>query len=388
MNILFVSHSGKMSGGANRSLVSLMVGLREQYGVVPSVLIPEKNSALEALCRSLGIDVYFAKYHRCCTVYHREFRDVLRAAKIYVAPVLDYFLARKISRTLPADIDLIYTNERMIVIGGYLARLRGVTHIWHVRSYGRENKTVYPAGYNRIMKHYADRIILISKALYHSLSKYMPAAKMRLVYNGVRLEDYALQKKTHTGYRLLLTGRIVPQKGQDEAVCAFEILTHHWGVGDAELFFAGEIPDYEDRKYITKLKQQIHACGLEQHVHFLGEVTDMRALRACMDVELVCSWCEAFGRVTVEAMCAGLPVIGTDSGGTAELILDGQTGYLYPHGAPDVLAERIYFFYCHRETAQQMGACGLARAKQHFSMERTCACVYQVIQELLEEEAC
>ena len=57
MKALFVAHSGELSGGANRTLLTLMAGLREQYGVSPGILIPGQNTPLEQLWRDGKVEV-------------------------------------------------------------------------------------------------------------------------------------------------------------------------------------------------------------------------------------------------------------------------------------------------------------------------------------------
>ena len=165
MKILFIAHSGEISGGANRSLLTLMTGLRERFSVLPSVLIPGNNTQLEKQCKAVGIPVCTARYHTCCTVFHRTPKDLLRAAKLLLAPMLDRLEAKRLNHALPADFDLYYTNDRMICVGGYLAHLRGKPHVWHVRSFSRANRTWFPPAWYRKMNQYADRIVLVSQAL-------------------------------------------------------------------------------------------------------------------------------------------------------------------------------------------------------------------------------
>ena len=59
------------------------------------------------------------------------------------------------------------------------------------------------------------------------------------------------------------------------------------------------------------------------------------------DVALVCSRAEAFGRITIEAMKYGLPVIASNVGGNVELIKDGETGVLYEYGSIQSMEEKI-----------------------------------------------
>lgn len=67
----------------------------------------------------------------------------------------------------------------------------------------------------------------------------------------------------------------------------------------------------------------------------------MYELRKTMDLELICSRSEAFGRVTIEAMLHSIPVIGANSGGTPELIIDKENGLLFQYGDIDELVDKI-----------------------------------------------
>ena len=67
----------------------------------------------------------------------------------------------------------------------------------------------------------------------------------------------------------------------------------------------------------------------------------MKELRNNIDIELVCSRNEAFGRVTLEAMLHGIPVVGSNVGGTLELIKNRETGMIYQYGDINDLANKI-----------------------------------------------
>lgn len=382
MKILFIAHSGEFSGGANRSLLTLMVGLREQYGVLPGVLIPGKNTPLEKRCKTIGIPVYTAPYHTCCTVFRHTPKDLLRVGKLLLAPLLDRREAKRLNQTLPDDFDLYYTNERMICVGGYLAHLRSKPHVWHVRSFSRANRTWFPPFWYQRMNRNADKIILVSRALYHDFSRHIQPEKLRTVYNGLQPERYlSNEHRPHTGFRLLLTGRLTPVKGQEDALRALYLLVRQYGA-DASLSFAGQAPTYEGQDYACHLRALTARLGLESRVSFLGEVDDLGAIRAETDVELVCSGMEPFGRTTVEGMMAGLPVVGCNTGGTAEIILDGITGLLYPPQDVNALAEKLNWLREHPEKAAEMGRAGQKRALQCFTAQRTVSGVMEVLHEL------
>ncbi|MBE5767721.1 MAG: glycosyltransferase family 4 protein [Clostridiales bacterium] len=386
MKILFVAHSDVISGGANRALLHMVSILRRDYGVEPVVLLPEGSGEMQQSCEKQGIKVYRHKYYRCCTVFRGEGRDLLRLIKLIAAPLLDIWHAICLDKQLSEDFELVYTNDRLTVIGAYLARRRKIPHIWHVRCFSRINRNHFPPFWYRIMERYSKRIVLISRALYQDFSAHVAEKKLRLVLDGVDISRYSAERqKKNAAFSMLIAGRLVPAKGQEDAIRALALLRGVYGA-DVELYIAGETPAYEPKDYENWLRLLVQELHLGEKVHFLGEVQNLPELRSEMDVELMCSWCEAFGLVSVEAMCVSLPVVGTSSGGTLDILLDGQTGFLYQTGNAEELAEKIFWLYEHPEEAIAFGKNGRNRAKELFSVEKNAAAVHAVICEALQEE--
>ncbi len=95
----------------------------------------------------------------------------------------------------------------------------------------------------------------------------------------------------------------------------------------------------------------------------------------------MCSRMEAFGRVTIEAMKMGTPVIGARSGGTPEVIREGLTGLLYTPGDVKELADKIQQLCENRQTARQMGEQARRWAMASFTQERHGAEVLAILRE-------
>ena len=369
--VLFVAHSANLSGGANRSLLSVMLGLRALGTVEPHVLMPAESGELEDACREANIPVYHAPYRTCCTVYKKEPKDIVRFLKLLLAPMHSRLVARRYAASLPHDFDLIYTNERIVVIGAYLAKRMKLPHIWHIRTFAEENDTRYSPFYFARMDRGAQKIVLISQALYDSFAKRIDKRKLTLIHNGIDIAAYsAVDAVPHDGVNLLVTGRLVATKGQIEAVQAVEHLLRTTD-RPLHLYLAGDTPPYDSGDYKRELLDYIQAHGLQDRVHLLGDVDDMMALRGRMDMELVCSHCEPFGRVTVEAMCAGLPVIGSNSGGTMDILEHQKSGLLYePHNV-EHLAECISRYLDRPEETASIAVSGQHRAQTLFNIETT-----------------
>ena len=131
-----------------------------------------------------------------------------------------------------------------------------------------------------------------------------------------------------TGRLIGIFGRLTRWKGQHIALEALRSLpgVHLVIVGEA-LFTE------DDRAYREELQRTAEEPGLQGRVHFLGFRSDVTALLQAMDVVVHCSVAaEPFGRVIVESMLAGTPVVATRGGGVDEIITDGQDGFLVPPG--------------------------------------------------------
>lgn len=105
------------------------------------------------------------------------------------------------------------------------------------------------------------------------------------------------------------------------------------------------------------------------HIIFLGQIDDMPALRESMNIELVCSECEPFGRCTVEAMQSRLIVIAANTGGTLDIIQDGLNGFLYQQGDYLDLAQKIQDIIEHYEESFSVADYGYEFAKTHFTVK-------------------
>jgi glycosyltransferase involved in cell wall biosynthesis len=101
----------------------------------------------------------------------------------------------------------------------------------------------------------------------------------------------------------------------------------------------------------------------------LGFSDDPLSLINTVDVMLVCSRREAFGRSTVEGMKLGKPVIGARSGGTTEIVQEGETGLLYTPGDAQELATKIGYLYANRALCDSMGAKASLCARERFNQE-------------------
>lgn len=212
--------------------------------------------------------------------------------------------------------------------------------------------------------------------------------RIRTVYNGLHLVDFVSDVRARVratlGIRddevaLVLLGRIEPRKGQDFLL---GVLAHESLRGlPVRVFFIGAIaPGFES--YDRQLRQLIEQHGLSDRVTFVGFREDATTLLAGFDIATLPLRREAFGRVIVESMNAGLPVVGYDEGAFPELVREGEEGYLVGNGDVDEFAERVSRLVRDPALRERLGARARARARL-FSHQRFVAEMSAVYRELL-----
>ena len=118
------------------------------------------------------------------------------------------------------------------------------------------------------------------------------------------------------------------------------------------------------------LQELVRALGLGPTVHFLPSRTQITDVLAALDVVVVSSRYEGCCNVILEAMAMAKPVVATAVGGTPELIVPGETGWLVPPGDPPSLARAVGEVLRQPQQARLMGHWARQRAETHFSLPR------------------
>jgi glycosyltransferase involved in cell wall biosynthesis len=199
------------------------------------------------------------------------------------------------------------------------------------------------------------------------------------------LPENAPEGKRPPGYpegRVILTvGRWQANeryKGMDTLVTALPRLLTRWP--ELQLLAVG---DGDDRAWLEDLAEK---NGVNRHVHFLSGLS-FAELAACYDAcEMFAlpSRGEGFGLVYLEAMAHSKPVIGGAHGGAPEVIEDGVTGYLVPHGDAAQLATSIETLLSDPAMAQKMGGRGRQRVEREFRFSVFAKSLKRILREQCE----
>jgi glycosyltransferase involved in cell wall biosynthesis len=171
--------------------------------------------------------------------------------------------------------------------------------------------------------------------------------------------------------RLLVLGRLVERKGQDDAVRALR------AVPDAELVVVGGPPAgaIDADPEVRRLRALAQEEGVSDRLVFAGSVprADVPAWVRSADVVLAVPWYEPFGITPLEAMACGRPVVATAVGGLVDTVVDGETGDLVPPRDPDRLGKALAALLADDERRAAYGAAGVRRVRNRYRWSRVVA---------------
>ncbi len=179
----------------------------------------------------------------------------------------------------------------------------------------------------------ADRVIVPSPSVRQAAMSrcHIPSEKIVVIPNAVDLDRFAGLSHSHEPRRRIgFVGRLDPVKRVEKLLDAVRLLPT-----DFTLWVFG---DGEQR---SRLESIAATPGLAGRVHFAGEVADNREPYARIDLLVLPSLAEGFGLVLIEAMAAGVPVIGADVDGIRDVIDHDKNGLLVDAGNPRALADAI-----------------------------------------------
>jgi glycosyltransferase involved in cell wall biosynthesis len=171
--------------------------------------------------------------------------------------------------------------------------------------------------------------------------------------------------------RLLVLGRLVERKGQEDAVRALP------AVPDAELVVVGGPPagELDTDPEVQRLRAIADALGVADRLVFTGAVAraDVPAWIRSADVVLAVPWYEPFGITPLEAMACGRAVVATAVGGLVDTVVDGGTGVLVPPRDPAALGEALAALLADDGQRGRYGAAGVTRARTRYRWSRVVA---------------
>jgi glycosyltransferase involved in cell wall biosynthesis len=375
MKILFLDQSGK-PGGAELCLLDIVK--------------PFANTSLVGLFADGDFRKLLESHHISVEVFTTQAIKVKKQSSLFTALASLGQLTPLINKVVnrARNYDLIYANtQKALVVGAiasFFARRPLVYHLHDILSLEHFSKTNLRVAIT-LINQFASLVIANSQA---SKTAFIEAGGkadiVEVVYNGFAIQKYQipeaevkqLREKLGLSEKFVVGhfSRLSPWKGQHILIDALAECPENMSVilvGDAL---------FGENEYVQELHQKVQALNLENRVKFLGFRDDIPQLMAACDLVAHTSIApEPFGRVIVEAMLCGKPVVATKAGGAIELVEHEINGFLVTPNNPQELAQVIN--YCVQEQDRIKNIANHARisASQRFDVN----IINQQIAELL-----
>lgn len=352
-------------GGAEGALLDLVTHL-DPNEYCPVVVCPD-GGEFPQLLLSRGIETHIIPF------YGLRARNPLRLLQT---------ISQLYRLVKQHNAHLIHVNQQYFSnYGVILSRICRIPVVIHLR--GVESDEFYDQFARKIIA--ADKIIAVSEAAKWRMLEYIGlkmgkkkeeivSKRVRVVYDGFRQPDNGLTaEELHKQFHIPaqrrvvgIVGQVTPEKGLSEFIDGAALALK--GGPNLHFIVVGTDPD-RGRDFDTTVKAKVRDLGIGEHFTFTGYRRDAATLISGMDVSVLASWQDAFPRVVLESLSAGVPVVATSVGGVPEMVEDGVSGLLIPPRDPAALAKALLRVLA-MDSAQRLEMTAQGRQSvNRFSME-------------------
>jgi glycosyltransferase involved in cell wall biosynthesis len=287
-------------------------------------------------------------------------------------PAATWELSRRLAVS-EADV-LICHGYKSNLLGRLAARALRIPVISVCRGWTGENLKVHAYELlDRLHLRYMDRVVCVSEGQARRVRQAgMPPARTVVIRNAARLTEtrpadprqraQLQQLFARPGEVIVVSaGRLSPEKGFSVLIdAARQVLAVNPGVRFA-IFGEGT-----QRSLLERMIAKEGLCGI---VVLPGFRNDLDQLLSCTDVFVLPSFTEGLPNVVLEAGAAAVPVVATAVGGTPEVVIEGETGFLVRAGDATGMAHRIIKLVSDTQLRERLGQAGREHVKKHFTFE-------------------
>jgi glycosyltransferase involved in cell wall biosynthesis len=375
--ILIISHMAGLCG-AERSLL-LMLQHMDKNRFEPLVALARRGPLEQVLC-DLGIRTW----NIWCPWWVRIESDkqgLLR--RVWQESKATFRLCNLIRRE---NVDLVYTNCSVVFSGALSAFLTRRPHVWHIREILQNNPDLASVLPCRLLfgfvRAFSRVVVVNSVATGRQLAGLHKPSRFHVIYNAqpqcdcqASIQPLNLEGVTPDDWLVSVVGTLQRGKAPDDAIRALAVARR--AIPRIRLLLVGDgSPEFK-----THLLDLCSSLGISDRVIFTGFRTDVASILSHSHVLVMPSRNDSFGRVLIEAMAVGIPVIGVDAGGISEVVEDGVTGFLVAPGAPEELAMRLIHIYQNPDLAKAMGAAGRYAVATRFNVDTYVRSLEQIFEE-------
>ena len=340
--VLCISNHGEMLGGGEHSYLDLLCNLPDPWE--PIAVIPSDGKLNSYLHRS-AIETHIIKLP---AIRPWAIKKIVASTRQLIS------ICRKIQPRI------IYANgSRAAFYAGISKFFHKTPLIWHCRVANKDRLL------DLLLIKFCDLIIVNSQATAKRFRQ-NAVKKIRLVHNGIDLQWMESQGGSKPALIkdnwkvILMVARISKWKRHDIALDAFETVAAY--DPDLHLLFLGA-KDILEREWFDFLQEKASKSQFSTRIHWVGPIEDTRPWYRTAFITILPSINEPFGRVLVESMACGVPVVASRSGGIPEVIRHGKDGLLAAPGDAAEFIQAMTKIISNPSLRDQLGRSAISRAK-------------------------
>lgn len=281
-------------------------------------------------------------------------------------------------------VNVIHSSTILNPEGAFAARQNSLPHVWHVRELIGPDNHFHFYNYKKwsqfVLDHCA-RLVANSSVTEQCLLKYFPCRKVVCISNGIRISTYNLKVHTNSKPKVLvgMIGNLTTRWKNHEffvRVSAFFI-----DRTDVEFRIYGAIPDTQDSYYnhIAGLARSLKVDNVLRFIPFRKP----QEIVSEIDILFHPSEFESFGRIFVEAMAGGIPVVAVRAGGALEIITDSENGFLIDKGDYFGARDAISRLIDDAELRNRYGENGRGVVEGRYTLDKLADNVVQLYNEVM-----
>jgi glycosyltransferase involved in cell wall biosynthesis len=382
-------------GGAALSTIDLIESLRKE-GVAACAVCHDAGSTSErerlrdaTRGEVLFTPLYWSNRKIRADAWKRPLLEALQIVRTGWARYSASIVARFAQRH---QADLIHTNTILTPEGALAGRSLGLPHVWHLRELVGPNQPFRLAlegpALGRYLSTHCSKLIANSRASADCVRDWLPAGLLEVVPNGIDVWRFKV-RSDFSNNRQIVVAMIGSLSSRTKKHALFiEAAARVDPALPVEFRIYGHDPSNGAQSgaddYVNRLRELVRQHGLTDRLKFMGHVADPVRVMSEIDVLVHPADNESFGRIIVEAMAAGLPVVVVSGGGVKEIVEHAATGFLARPDDSAQLAAFIEQLVNDPDLRSTLGRSGRQRAISQYSLEGCSAGVLRVYQAAMQ----
>lgn len=281
-------------------------------------------------------------------------------------------------------VNLIHSNAIVMPEGAIAARRNNLPHVWHVRELVGPNKHFRFYNYKQwsswVSKH-SNVLVANSTVTANCLKEFFDESKIRIVPNAITTNEFTV--KIHQPSSLVIVGMVGSMVSRWKNHRFFIETASRLKNENIEFRIYGAIPAADD-VYFTGLKNLVNRLEVQNSVRFM-EAQAPPVIMNEIDILFHPTNLESFGRIFIEAMAGGIPVVAINQGGALEMVKNNVNGYLIPLNDIDAAIRAIQRLVDDHELRNQLGVRGRELSEKEYSMDTLCKNIAKLYKDVLAD---